>query len=218
MLPGLASALIAAGLAASKTFSLINNSASPGATVSGLNGLSGDLVLFLNMALDATALPTAVTPAGFTNVLNVFGGSGPYMRCMVSYRKLTASLSSITGMVVGSSHYVGLALVLRPNFVIGTTTVFNPVGNVAGSAPTGNTLLAASQTGAVILLGGELGNTSNPAPAGTLVSTGIATASPTSRFSGSYLIESADALANKTYTPDDTGTLSGALSLGIACT
>jgi len=87
---------------------------------------SGDLAIYMDLAWIADgSIPTAVTPSGFTNVLNkgvALGGgsSAPEIRCMVSYKILSGSETTITGMNDANENKA--MLVYRPSRAITTVT------------------------------------------------------------------------------------------------
>jgi hypothetical protein len=90
---------------------------------------ANDVALFIDYA-GANAAPTAVTPSGFTNVINTSGGDEPAARAMVSWKKLAGSEGSVTGMTASTGGVGGdnnkLGLVLRPSRDFTTLTTSTP--------------------------------------------------------------------------------------------
>lgn len=87
---------------------------------------SGDFAVYMDMARD-TGAPSAVTPSGFTNVLNTSHfvatvGENDH-RFMVSYKVLTGSETTISGMSGdGSNDQFKGMFVYRPNKAITAVT------------------------------------------------------------------------------------------------
>ena len=98
----LLAALMPKGAAPSLTWTFVGSCQSTG-TALDFSALSAgtiqanDVALFIVYA-GAAGVPTAVTPSGFTNIVNTSGGTEPGARAMASWKKLTGSEASVTGM------------------------------------------------------------------------------------------------------------------------
>lgn len=105
----------------------------------------GDFCVIEQGAGASTTPPTAVTPTGFTDAVNVSGtGSGFGLRAMVSYKVLVSGDpgSAVSTMGGGKS-----CLVFRPsNFTISSVTNSTPSQQVSDLAPTSQTLVLTEDT------------------------------------------------------------------------
>jgi hypothetical protein len=113
---------------------------------------ANDVALFFDQANQGST-PTAVTPSGFTNIVNSSGGSSPLARAMVSWKKLTGSEASVTGMNGGASDSK-IGLVFRPSINFTTLTVSTPQNSgIIDTNPAAITVNPSAETIPVVLLG-----------------------------------------------------------------
>lgn len=118
---------------------------------------ANDVAMYIDYA-GAAAPPTAVTPSGFTNIVNTSGSSEPGARAMVSWKKLAGSEASVTGMSASTGGTGAdnnkLGLVFRPSIDFTTLTVSTPQdsGIIEGN-PSAIIVNPSAETSSVVLLG-----------------------------------------------------------------
>ena len=106
---------------------------------------TGDIVILNNNATSSTNAPTAVTPSGWTNVVNTSVNSSTALRMMIHYRVITNGASesgtTITGMSGGVTNRYNI-LVYRPSktFTLSTTSVNQQAAVGTTAAITNQTL------------------------------------------------------------------------------
>ena len=118
---------------------------------------ANDVALYIDYAAAETP-PTAVTPSGFTNVINTSGGTEPGARAMVSWKKLAGSESFVTGMSAstggGGADSNKLGLVFRPSINFTTLTVSTPQNSgIISTNPSAIIVDPSAETSSVVLLG-----------------------------------------------------------------
>lgn len=114
---------------------------------------AGDLLVYIDHATGG-ALPSAVTPSGFTNHINgTVSASGPTVngRGMLSSKIATGSEGAITGMTATSLDKIGL--VFRPSTPFTTINALGATSNLTGSDPSARTVDPSLETSAVIVVG-----------------------------------------------------------------
>ena len=118
---------------------------------------ANDVALFFDHC-GANNPPTAVTPSGFTNVINDSGETEPGARAMASWKKLTGSEGSVTG-INGATGGVGqdnnkIGLVFRPSRDFTTLTVSTPqTSGITNSNPSAISVNPSAETLASVLVG-----------------------------------------------------------------
>ena len=113
---------------------------------------ANDVALFIDYAGDLDP-PTAVTPSGFTNIVNTSGENEPGARAMASWKKLAGSEASVAGMSAGGG-FSKLGLVFRPSIDFTTLTVSTPQNSGVTSAnPAAITVDPSAETIPVVLIG-----------------------------------------------------------------
>lgn len=117
--------------------------------------LDGDLCFYYDFAYTAvgvTTVPTAVTPTGFTNVLNISSAPNQACRAMLSYKILTTSdqLTSPVGM--NSTSERKILLIFRPNKTITTVTPVISASQATSATPASQTLSIDTTTEALVTL------------------------------------------------------------------
>ena len=158
----LLAALMPKGAAPSLTWTFVGSCQSTG-TALDFSALSAgtrqanDVALFIDYA-GAAGVPTAVTPSGFTNIVNTSGGDEPGARAMASWKKLTGSEASVTGMSAstggGSADNNKLGLVFRPSIDFTTLTVSTPQNSgIIDGNPAAITVDPSAETIPVVLIG-----------------------------------------------------------------
>jgi hypothetical protein len=119
---------------------------------------ANDVALYIDFA-GAGGVPTAVTPSGFTNIVNTSGGTEPGARAMVSWKKLAGSEGSVTGMSASTGGGGGadnnkLGLVFRPSINFTTLTVSTPQNSgITSGNPAAITVDPSAETTPVVLIG-----------------------------------------------------------------
>jgi len=118
---------------------------------------ANDVALYIDYA-GAENPPTAVTPSGFTNVINTSGESEPGARAMASWKKLAGSEGSVTGMSAstggGSSDNNKIGLVFRPSIDFTTMTFSTPQNSgIINTNPAAITVDPSAETIPVVLIG-----------------------------------------------------------------
>jgi hypothetical protein len=118
---------------------------------------ANDVALYIDYA-GAENPPTAVTPSGFTNVINTSGESEPGARAMASWKKLAGSEGSVTGMSAstggGSSDNNKIGLVFRPSIDFTTLTFSTPQNSgIINTNPAAITVDPSAETIPVVLIG-----------------------------------------------------------------
>ena len=118
---------------------------------------ANDVALFIDYAGDLDP-PTAVTPSGFTNIVNTSGENEPGARAMASWKKLAGSEASVTGMSASTGGSGAdnnkLGLVFRPSIDFTTLTVSTPQNSGVTSAnPAAITVDPSAETIPVVLIG-----------------------------------------------------------------
>ena len=116
-----------------------------------------DVALFIDHC-GATDPPTAVTPSGFTNVINDSGEAEPGTRAMANWKKLAGSEGSVTGMnastggVNPDNNKIGL--VFRPSRDFTTLTVSTPqTSGITDANPSSITVDPSADPLASVLIG-----------------------------------------------------------------
>ena len=113
---------------------------------------ANDVALFIDYAGDLDP-PTAVTPSGFTNIVNTSGENEPGARAMASWKKLAGSEASVAGMSAGGG-FSKLGLVFRPSIDFTTLTVSTPQNSgVTNANPAAITVDPSAETIPVVLIG-----------------------------------------------------------------
>ena len=118
---------------------------------------ANDVALYIDYA-GAGAPPTAVTPSGFTNVINTSGESEPGARAMASWKKLAGSEGSVTGMSASTGGTGAdnnkIGLVFRPSIDFTTLTFSTPQNSgIIGTNPAAITVDPSAETIPVVLIG-----------------------------------------------------------------
>ena len=119
---------------------------------------ANDVALYIDFA-GAGGVPTAVTPSGFTNIVNTSGGSEPGVRAMVSWKKLAGSESFVTGMSANTGGGGGtdnnkIGLVFRPSIDFTTMTFSTPQNSgITSGNPAAITVDPSAETTPVVLIG-----------------------------------------------------------------
>ena len=118
---------------------------------------ANDVALYIDYA-GAAAPPTAVTPSGFTNIVNTSGGGEPGARAMVSWKKLAGSEGSVTGMSAstggGGADNNKIGLVFRPSIDFTTMTFSTPQNSgIISTNPAAITVDPSAETIPVVLIG-----------------------------------------------------------------
>lgn len=155
MLPGLTSAIRAT--AAAHGFTLFAEVRATGSSVTWPTGLAADdfAVLVDAAANLSSAIPTAVTPTGFTNDINLSAGNTTRgTRIMLSHKLLVGTESgSLAGMSGGNAGRAKTLLIFRPDFNVGTVTFGGGVSVQNAGDPAAQTILAAGQPSPLIVVG-----------------------------------------------------------------
>lgn len=113
---------------------------------------ANDVAMFFDQA-NGGSTPAAVTPSGFTNIVNTSGGTSPLARAMVSWKKLTGSEASVTGMNGGATDSK-IGLVFRPSIDFTTLTVSTPQNSgIIDTNPAAITVNPSAETIPVVLFG-----------------------------------------------------------------
>ena len=153
----LLAALMPKGAAPSLTWTFVGSCQSV-ATALDFSALSAgtiqanDVALFIDYAGDLDP-PTAVTPSGFTNIVNTSGENEPGARAMASWKKLAGSEASVAGMSAGGG-FSKLGLVFRPSIDFTTLTVSTPQNSgVTNANPAAITVDPSAETIPVVLIG-----------------------------------------------------------------
>jgi hypothetical protein len=111
---------------------------------------TGDIVILNNNATTSTTAPTAVTPSGWTNIINTSVNSGTALRMMVHYRVITdgatESGTTITGMSGGLGNRYNI-LVYRPSKSFTLSTLGNQQAAVGTTAAITNQTLTMGVSG-----------------------------------------------------------------------
>jgi hypothetical protein len=158
----LLAALMPKGAAPSLTWTFVGSCQSTG-TALDFSALSAgtiqanDVALYIDYA-GANGPPTAVTPSGFTNIVNTSGGTEPGARAMASWKKLAGSEASVTGMSASTGGSGAdnnkLGLVFRPSIDFTTLTVSTPQNSgITDSNPAAITVDPSAETIPVVLIG-----------------------------------------------------------------
>jgi hypothetical protein len=116
---------------------------------------ANDVALYIDYA-GAADPPTAVTPSGFTNIVNTSGQSEPGARAMASWKKLAGSEGSVTGMSAsgGGADNNKIGLVFRPSIDFTTMTFSTPQNSgIIDSNPAAITVDPSAETIPVVLIG-----------------------------------------------------------------
>lgn len=132
---------------------------------------SGDLAIYMDLATSFAEIPAAVTPSGFTNILNAGGAlSGDDVRCMVSYKILTGGETSITGMN-GIEQENKCLLVYRPDKSVTSVLPLSGASwgqQITASNPSSQATTLSGLSSPIVFLGISYGQTGG----------GFSTASP----------------------------------------
>lgn len=158
----LLAALMPKGATATLTWTFVGSCQSTG-TALDFSALSAgtiqanDVALFIDYA-GANDPPTAVTPSGFTNIVNTSGGTEPGARAMASWKKLAGSEASVTGMSASTGGTNAdnnkLGLVFRPSIDFTTLTVSTPQNSgITTANPAAITVDPSAETIPVVLIG-----------------------------------------------------------------
>ena len=118
---------------------------------------ANDVAMYIDYA-GAAGPPTAVTPSGFTNIVNTSGSSEPGARARVSWKKLAGSEASVTGMSASTGGTGAdnnkLGLVFRPSIDFTTLTVSTPQNSgIISTNPAAITVDPSAETIPVVLIG-----------------------------------------------------------------
>lgn len=118
---------------------------------------ANDVALYIDHC-GAADPPTAVTPSGFTLIMNDSGGGEPGNRAIVSWKKLTGSESAITGMNASSggsgqdNNKIGL--VFRPSRNFTSITFSTPqTSGITSSNPAAITVNPSAETIPSVVVG-----------------------------------------------------------------
>lgn len=144
--------------ASARTFTFIGSCVSNGSALN-FGALSvgsvtaGDLLVYIDFAFDTVSpVPSAVTPSGFTNVVNDLIGAGvSFARGMVSVKNAAGGEGSITGLNDAGNNKVGL--VFRPSTAFTTITANDIATEIAVVNPASQSCDPSAETTAVILIG-----------------------------------------------------------------
>jgi hypothetical protein len=159
----LLAALMPKGAAPTLSWTFVGSCQSTGTTLdfSALSAGSiqaNDVALYIDYA-GAADPPTAVTPSGFTNVINTASvTSEPGARAMVSWKKLAGSEGSVTGMSASTGGSGAdnnkIGLVFRPSIDFTTMTFSTPQNSgIIDSNPAAITVDPSAETIPVVLIG-----------------------------------------------------------------
>lgn len=113
---------------------------------------AGDIAVYFNMAYNTTtALPSTVTPTGFTNISSNNISSTQGMRMTSFYKVCTGSESgtSISGMTGTGTNRI-ILIIYRPNIAINKLTISTPVAATSDNTISGQVLSMAGLTGPFI--------------------------------------------------------------------
>lgn len=129
----------------------VNSTTATTATLTLPTFLDGDIAILFQSATNvSTTIPTAVTPTGWTNVVNSGVSSTTSLRIMTHYKIMTAGESGtvLTGMA-GTNNVRYMIAIYRPSrtYTISTSTVSQ---QATTAAPTNQTLTMTSITGPYI--------------------------------------------------------------------
>lgn len=127
-----------------------NSSSSAAITVpSGVQ--AGDLLVLQDFALHSGGVPTAVTPTGWTNIVDT---SGTPARLMISYKLADGSEggTSVTGM--GDASNMKCLYIFRGDAPATLLTASTPNQQNTGSNPSSQTVSASGQTTPLVIIGG----------------------------------------------------------------
>jgi hypothetical protein len=163
---------------------------------------AGDLVVILQMAANTVStVPTAVTPAGFTDISNISSNVQNYnpMRNICSYKVITAADkgATLTGME-GNNSNRKMLLVFRTIHPITAITPVSIQTHNTTSAPSLKTITVAGQPAPVILMGQGSTIGADVTLSGTVATEGVIVNSSNNRQTAAYLIQN-DVVANKTF-------------------
>lgn len=140
-MPGFHPGFIAASNPLTLAF-IIATTAAGGSGTSAVTGsasiLAGDILIYEDYARTVGSIPTAVTPSGFTNVINATLASTT--RLMISYKIATGAEASaaITGMNGGQSNEKILQ-VFRPSRALVSLVSGDPASEITDGDPVGQT-------------------------------------------------------------------------------
>ena len=186
------------------------------------NGIqAGDLIVVLDYAVSPASIPTAVTPAGFTNDINV--NDGVFCRMMLSHKIADGSEggTSVSGMDGGDGEGK-LTYVFRGNRPIVSATVLDTAGQVTNGDPSAQVVNVSGVAASLIVIGGYACGTAAVSPRNfDTVKDGEINVSPTiGGGSGdiwlAYKVYNFSP-ADSTIDMGDEGSLNGLVSCYIAC-
>ncbi len=139
----------------------VASATSTAATIAWPTVQKGDIAVLQDFAASGASTPSAVTPTGFTNVIN---STDPFRRAMGSF-KLCAGTE--TGNITGMSSDINRKdlLIFRGNSaVISATGGGGQSGTFSSADPTGVTVTAGSGTPPLLLIGMYYADTSAITP------------------------------------------------------
>ena len=113
---------------------------------------NGDIVFLIDrVRTGTTTIPTAVTPAGYTNIYN-FGAAGATFgqRYMISYKISSGSEGSVTGMSVTGGAGTKVILIYRPSASPRAVTYTASGAETTDATPANQTLSLGSVVGPYI--------------------------------------------------------------------
>lgn len=158
----LLAALMPKGAAPSLTWTVVGSCQSTGtaldfSVLSAGSIQANDVALYIDYA-GAAGVPTAVTPSGFTNIVNTSGGSEPGACAMASWKKLAGSEGSVTGMSASTGGTGAdnnkIGLVFRPSIDFTTLTFSTPQNSgIINTNPAAITVDPSAETIPVVLIG-----------------------------------------------------------------
>lgn len=113
---------------------------------------AGDLLVYIDDTRDAaTNSVTAVTPSGFTNLINEASGGPNNRRARLSVKKAAGSEGAIVGMDDDNMQKVGL--VFRPSATFTTITAGGSNTEFTASNPSSQTCNPSAETVPVVVIG-----------------------------------------------------------------
>lgn len=171
---------------------------------------AGDFAVMFDTAINvATALPTAVTPAGWTSGTNGASGATHGTRAASNYKMLTGTETVVTGMV-GTLDTIKIMMVFRP--LAGTTPNVQNFHGIINGAGTGVGVNAFTAHPAVTYLGIGMSTT---LLAGTFTNPQIGTGDTLQVNAASTFLKAEASYAFVPY-PSAAGTFSGDPTFGVS--
>jgi hypothetical protein len=101
---------------------------------------AGDLIILSDFAFSTNGPPTLVTPADFTNWINI---AGSFLRLAASYKIAAGDETTLTGMIGTGSHVEDKILaIFRPDNPISSITASTPTSEVTSGNPSAQNINA----------------------------------------------------------------------------